>query len=114
MGLLEPHGGYGGGDGEADLERVKFRLPHLTPVAKGQLWGIGVGLGTALLAVEGMGLSYRVFFVAAAAAWVASENWLAPRLTGSDTKTLTLAVFSGISFPWIGWLVAYLLQLLAP
>ncbi len=93
---------------------MKFRLPHLTPVAKAQLWGMGVGLGTALLATERMQLSYRIFFIGAAAAWVVSENWLAPRLTGSDTRTLAMAVFSGISFPWIGWLVALLLQTLAP
>ena len=46
---------------------MKFRLPHLTPVAKGQLWGMGVGLGTALLAVEHFELGYRIFFIGAAA-----------------------------------------------
>jgi hypothetical protein len=93
---------------------MKFRLPHLTPVAKGQLWGMGVGLGTALLAVERMELSYRILFLGAAAAWIASEFYLAPRLTGSDRKTVTLAVLSGISFPWIGWLLAFVLELLRP
>ena len=96
------------------MKLPKLRLPHLTPVAKGQLWGMGVGLGTALLAVEQMELSYRIFFIGAAAAWVASEFYLARRLTGSDAKTLTIAVLSGISFPWIGWLLAFVLQLLAP
>jgi hypothetical protein len=75
---------------------------------------MGVGLGTALLATERMGLSYRLFFIGAAAAWVASEFYLARRLTGADAKTLTIAVFSGIAFPWIGWLLAFGLQLLRP
>ena len=92
----------------------KFRLPYLTPVAKGQLWGMGVGLGSALLAVEHMELSYRIFFIGAAAAWVASEFYLSRRLTGSDTKTIIIAILSGISFPWIGWLLAFVLNLLRP
>lgn len=93
---------------------MKFKLPYLTPVAKGQLWGMGVGLGTALLAVEHMELSYRIFFIGFAAAWVASEFYLARRLTGTDTKSITIAVLSGISFPWIGWLLAFVLDLLRP
>ncbi len=91
-----------------------MKLPHLTPVAKAQLWGMGVGLGTALLAVEHMGLSYRIFLIVAALAWVLSEFYLARRLTGSDTKTLALAVLSGAAFPWIGVLAAYAALALAP
>ncbi|MBL8546233.1 MAG: hypothetical protein JNL81_07195 [Hyphomonadaceae bacterium] len=93
---------------------MKLRLPHLTPVAKGQLWGMGVGLGAALLAVEHFDVGYRIFFIASAAAWVASEFFLARRLTGTDRKTIALAVLSGISFPWIGFLLAYLLNAIAP
>ncbi len=93
---------------------MKFRLPHLTPVAKAQLWGMGVGLGTALLAVEHMTLSYRIFFIGAAAAWVASEFYLARRLTGSDTKSIIIGIASGISFPWVGWLLAFGLDALRP
>jgi hypothetical protein len=93
---------------------MKLRLPQLTPVAKGQLWGMGVGLGTALLATDRMGLSYGAFFLAGAAAWVLSERWLAPRLIGSDVKTLSLAIASGIAFPWVGWLAAFLLELARP
>jgi len=93
---------------------MKFRLPQLTPVAKAQLWGMGVGIGTALLAVERMGLSYRMFFIGAAAAWVASEFYLARRLIGSDAKTLTIAVLSGIAFGWTGWLLAFVLNALRP
>ncbi len=93
---------------------MKFRLPHLTPVAKAQLWGMGVGLGTALLAVEHTQAGYRIFFIGAAAAWIASEFFLARRLTGSDAKTLAIAVLSGISFPWIGFAIAYGLNAIAP
>lgn len=89
---------------------MKFRLPHLTAVAKAQLWGMGVGLGTALLATERMGLSYGIFFVISATVWVASERYLAPRLVGKEPKVLALAIASGISFFWIGWLAAFLLQ----
>ena len=93
---------------------MKFRLPHLTPVAKAQLWGMGVGLGTALLAVEHTQVGYRIFFIGGAAAWIASEFFLARRLTGSEAKTLTIAVLSGVSFPWIGFLIAYGLNAIAP
>ncbi|MEZ5958831.1 MAG: hypothetical protein R3C30_00195 [Hyphomonadaceae bacterium] len=93
---------------------MKFRLPHLTPVAKAQLLGMGVGLGTALLAVEHMALSYRIFFIGAAAAWVASEFYLSRRLTGSDAKSIAIGVLSGFSFPWIGWLLAFVLNVLRP
>jgi hypothetical protein len=93
---------------------MTFKLPHLTAVAKAQLWGMGVGLGTALLATERMGLSYGIFFIIGLASWVASERYLAPRLIGSDVRTLALAIFSGISFFWIGWLAAFLLQQLRP
>lgn len=93
---------------------MRFKLPHLTPVAKGQLWGMGVGMGTALLAVEHMELSYRIFFIGFAAAWVASEFYLARRLTGTDAKSIWIAVLSGISFPWVGWFLAFLLDALRP
>ncbi len=96
------------------MKLPKLRFPYLTPVAKGQLWGMGVGLGTALLAVEHMELSYRIFFIGFAAAWVASEFYLARRLTGTDAKSIWIAVLSGISFPWIGWLLAFVLDLLRP
>lgn len=93
---------------------MKFKLPYLTPVAKGQLWGMGVGMGTALLALSHMQLSYRLFFIGFAAAWVASEFYLARRLTGTDTKSIIIAVVSGISFPWIGWLLAFVLDAIRP
>lgn len=93
---------------------MKFKLPYLTPVAKAQLWGMGVGMGTALLALSHMQLSYRLFFIGFAAAWVASEFYLARRLTGTDTKSIIIAVVSGISFPWVGWLLAFVLDAIRP
>lgn len=91
-----------------------MKLPYLTPVAKAQLWGMGVGMGTALLAVASTGLDYRIFFIGFAAAWVGSEFYLVHRLTGADAKTLTIAVLSGIAFPWVGFLLAFVLNALRP
>ncbi|MFO1017981.1 MAG: hypothetical protein U1E03_10315 [Hyphomonadaceae bacterium] len=91
-----------------------MRLPHLTPAAKGQLWGMLVGFALALLATERMELSYAIFFVGGIAAWVASERYLGPRLIGSDLKTIAIAVLSGFSFFWVGFLAAWLLQLARP
>lgn len=91
-----------------------MKLPTLTAAAKGQLWGLLVGTSLAVLACERWGLGYRVMLIAGAIAWVASERFLAPRLTGSDTRTIALAVLSGIAFPWIGVGVAVLLNALRP
>ena len=93
---------------------MKFRLPYLTPVAKAQLWGMLVGFALALLAVERMGLSYRLFFIGFAAAWVASEFYLGRRLTGTDARSVAIGVLSGFSFPWAGWLLAWVLDTLRP
>jgi hypothetical protein len=91
-----------------------MKLPHLTPAAKGQLWGILVGFSLAVLACQRMGLSLALLFVFGAIAWVASERFLAPRLTGSDGRTVALAVMSGLAFPWIGFLATWLLELARP
>jgi hypothetical protein len=91
-----------------------MRLPHLTPVAKGQLWGMLVGFALAVLACERIGLSYALLFVFGAIAWVASERLLAPLLTGSDARTVGLAVLSGFAFPWIGFAATWLLTLARP
>jgi hypothetical protein len=96
------------------MKLPKLRLPHLTPVAKGQLWGMAVGFALALLACERLGISYAIFIIGMLAAWVASERYLAPRLIGSDGKTVALAVVSGFAFPWIGFAAAWLLQALRP
>lgn len=91
-----------------------MRLPHLTAVAKAQLWGMLVGFALGLLACEKLGLSYAIFIIGMLVAWVASERYLAPRLTGSDAKTVSLAVASGLGFPLIGLIAAFGLQLLRP
>jgi len=91
-----------------------MRLPHLTPVAKGQLWGMAVGFALGLLACERLELSYAIFIIGMLAAWVASERYLAPRLTGADGKTVALAVASGFAFPWVGFAAAWLLDALRP
>jgi len=91
-----------------------MRLPHLTPVAKGQLWGLLVSFALATLAVERMGLSYAVLFIGGAAAWFLSERFLASRLTGADARTVALAVASGLAFPWVGFVAAWLLAFARP
>jgi hypothetical protein len=91
-----------------------MKLPQLTPVAKGQLWGLLVGFALATLATERLGLSYAVLFIGGVAAWLLSERFLAPRLTGSDARTVTLAVASGFAFPWTGFAAAWLLALARP
>ncbi len=88
-----------------------MKLPNLTLVAKGQLWGMLVGFALAVLACERMGLSYALLFLFGAIAWVASERFLAPRLIGSDARTVALAVLSGFAFPWIGFLATWLVDL---
>ena len=93
---------------------MKLRLPHLTPVAKGQLWGMLVGFALAWLAIDRMELSYSIFFIGFAAAWVASEFYLARRLTGTDAKSVVIAVITGLAFPWAGWLLAFALNALRP
>lgn len=93
---------------------MKIRLPHLTPVAKGQLWGMLVGFALAWLALDKLGLSYRIFFIGFAAAWVASEFYLARRMTGTDAKSVAIGVVSGFLFPWAGFLFAYGLNALRP
>jgi hypothetical protein len=93
---------------------MKLRFPQLTPVAKGQLWGMLVGFALAALACERMGLSYALLFVFGAIAWVASERFLAPRLVGADARTVALAVLSGFAFPWIGFAATWLLTLARP
>ncbi|MEZ5955933.1 MAG: hypothetical protein R3C27_01790 [Hyphomonadaceae bacterium] len=93
---------------------MRLKLPYLTPVAKAQLWGMLVGFALAWLAIDRMELSYRLFFIGLAAAWVASEFYLSRRLTGTDAKSIAIGVISGFLFPWIGWLLAFGLDALRP
>ncbi|HYD87909.1 MAG TPA: hypothetical protein VEA80_10565 [Vitreimonas sp.] len=91
-----------------------MKLPHLTPVAKGQLWGMAAGFALGLLACARLELSYAIFVIGMLAAWVASERYLAPRLTGADGRTVALAVVSGLAFPAVGVAAAWLLEALRP
>jgi hypothetical protein len=91
-----------------------LKLPHLTPVAKAQLWGLLVGTALAVLACEHWGLGYRIMLIVGALAWVLSERFLAPRLTGSGWRTIAAGVASGTAFPWIGVAAAVLLNALRP
>jgi hypothetical protein len=75
---------------------------------------MAVGFALGLLAIERMGLSYRIFLIAGGLAWVLSEPLLAPRLTGAGARTVTLAVLSGMAFPALGFVAAYLAQVLRP
>ena len=93
---------------------MKFKLPYLTPVAKGQLWGMLVGFALAWLAIDRLDLSFRIFVIGMLAAWVASEFYLARRLTGTDAKSVAIAVVTGLAFPWIGFLLAFVLNALRP
>lgn len=89
-----------------------MRLPHLSPTAKAQLWGLIVGGATAFYATYKLGLSLGLFVVGAAAAWAAGEALFGKRLIGtSDAKAITLAVVSGLAFPWLGFVVALLIQM---
>ncbi|MBC7769805.1 MAG: hypothetical protein H7124_13570 [Phycisphaerales bacterium] len=94
------------------MKLPKLRFPKLTPVAKGQLWGMLVGFALALLACEWLQLSYAIFIIFMLVAWVASERYLAPRLIGADARTLALAIASGFAFPWLGLAAAWGLQAL--
>jgi hypothetical protein len=73
-----------------------------------------VGFALATLATERMGLSYAILFIGGAAAWAASERFLAPRLLGSDARTVALAVASGLAFPWVGFAAAWALHAIRP
>ncbi len=90
-----------------------IKLPHLSPTAKGQLWGLLVGGSTAYYTTVKLDLSSGLFAIGTAAAWAAGEAWFGKRLTfTSDAKAVTLAVASGLAFPWIGFAFAALMQMM--
>lgn len=92
-----------------------MRLPHLSPTAKGQLWGMMAGGALAVLLVNRTDLSWPMFFIGWAAAWAAGEMLFGKRLIGvSDAQSIALAVISGAAFPSIGVAFAWALQLLRP
>lgn len=90
-----------------------MRLPHLSPTAKGQLWGLLVGGSTAFLVTSRANLSLGLFAIGTAAAWTAGEAWFGKRITHtSDAKAVMLAVASGLAFPWIGVGFAALMEMM--
>jgi hypothetical protein len=90
-----------------------MKLPHLSPTAKGQLWGLLVGGSTAFYVTSKLNLSLGLFAIGGAAAWAAGEAWFGKRLMfASDAKALTLAVASGLAFPWIGFAFAALMEMM--
>ena len=91
------------------------RLPHLSPTAKGQLWGMLVGGATAFFAVHKLQFGYGVFLVGWAAAWALGEWLIGPRLIGKDdARAIALSIVSGAAFPWLGFALAALSQTLRP
>ena len=92
-----------------------MRLPYLSPTAKGQLWGMLVGGSLAVLLMNRTGLSWGLFAVGWAGAWMIGEKWFGARLIGvADTKAIALAVVSGLAFPWAGVGFAALFEMLRP
>jgi hypothetical protein len=91
------------------------KLPHLSPTAKGQLWGTAVGGATASYAAYKLQLGLGLFIVGWAGAWVVGEFLLAPRMINKDdARAIFIAVASGIAFPWLGFALAALAQTLRP
>jgi len=94
---------------------VRVRLPHLSPTAKAQAWGMAVGGATAFYATYKLQLGYGLFFIGWAGAWALGEWLLARRLIGKDDAgAIALGVASGLAFPWLGFALAALLQALRP
>ena len=92
-----------------------MRLPHLSSTAKAQLWGMCVGGASAFYAAHKLQLGYGSFLVGWAAAWALGEWLLGPRLIGKDDAgAIALGVASGLAFPWLGFALAALANVLRP
>lgn len=92
-----------------------MNLRDLTPTAKAQLWGMAVGGATAFYATYKLQLPTIIFLIAWALAWALGEWLIGPRLIGKDdARAFTLAIVSGIAFPWLGFALAALSQTLRP
>jgi hypothetical protein len=92
-----------------------MRLPHLSPTAKAQAWGMLVGGALAVLITYRTGLSWGVFLVGWAGSWVLGEFLFGARLIGrADLKAIALGVVSGLAFPMIGLLAATLTEMARP
>ena len=108
VGLLEPHGRHGRGDGEADL---KLRLPTLTAFGKAQLFGMALGgLATAPFVLS-WNFSLRTYLGGWVAAWVATEFAFGMRLMAHAKDNLAwfaIAAAMGAVAPATGLLIAVL------
>lgn len=92
-----------------------MKLPHLSPTAKAQLWGMCVGGATAFYAAAKLGLGLGLFVVGWAGAWVLGEFLFGRRLIGKDDAgAIALGVASGLAFPWLGFALAALMNALRP
>jgi hypothetical protein len=92
-----------------------MRLPHLSPTAKAQLFGLAVGGALAVLLVYRTALSWGLFFIGWAAAWALGEKLFGARITGvADRNAMIMALVSGFVFPWVGVGFAALVQALRP
>jgi hypothetical protein len=94
---------------------MRMKLPHLSPTAKAQLWGMCVGGATAFYAASKLQLGLGLFAVGWGGAWVLGEFIFGKRLIGkSDAGAIALGVASGIAFPWAGFALAMLANALRP
>ncbi len=92
-----------------------MRLPHLSPTAKAQLWGMIVGGTTAFYAAYTLHVGYGLLLVGWAGAWALGEVLFGRRLIGKqDAGAIALGVASGLAFPWLGFALSALMQALRP
>jgi hypothetical protein len=92
-----------------------MRIPHLSPTATAQLFGLLVGGALAVWFVDRAGLSWGLFLVGLAGAWALGETLFGARITGRyDRAAMVIAVVSGLSFPWVGVGFAALVAALRP
>jgi len=94
-----------------------MRLPrfHLSPTAKAQLFGLALGGALAVHVVNQTGLSWGLFFIGWAAAWMIGEKLIGARITGvADRNAIIIALVSGFIFPWAGLGFAAMFEALRP
>lgn len=92
-----------------------MKLPHLSPTAKAQLWGMCVGGATAFYAAYKLELGLGIFLVGWAAAWGLGEFVFGKHLINkTDARAIALGVVTGIAFPWAGFALAFLTNTLRP
>ena len=92
-----------------------MKLPHFSPTAKAQLWGMIAGGAAAFYATYALQLGLNVFAIGWVLAWAVGEVLIGKRLINrSDAGAIALGVASGIAFPWLGFALAALVQALRP